>query len=211
MKRLALIAALSGCTVGAGSSYIGQWRPRTAPKFVACLEDESGKCTQEKRVDEHVPERTFWGYMVVFPSVGVAITERDGETGVHARFELANELVRGRGKFAWGVRASVLLDVSSSIGFNGTGTVYYSLTERLALRAGLGFSPYTVEAGAMSAGEVQERAFVAGRALAGMQLAFAKTRSEGFLVLSVDVDRMYVAFDDPLQVTGIVGNIGIFF
>ena len=207
MKRLALIAALcGGCQFGMGSAYVGQWRPRTQPKFDACLEDESGACTETKQVVEQVPQRKFWGYTIVFPSIGAAITTRNGETDVHARFELATEYLRGRGKFAWGVRASTVLDTNSMISINGMGTVYYSLSDRLAVRAGLGVSPYTTDEGS----NLDERA-VGGRALAGIQLAFLKTRNEGFLVLSIDVDRMYVAFEDPLPVTRIVGNIGIFF
>jgi hypothetical protein len=207
MKSAALIAiACSGCSLGFGSAFVGQWRPHTDHAYVACLEDETGKCVDEKAVDVPVPPRKFWGYMVLYPAIGAAIVHKNGRTDTRFRAEAANEYVRGWGRFAWGVRASALFDVNQHTSLNLMGTGYVSLTQRLALRIGLGYSPWT-----RSHGEMAETTFLAGRALAGVQFALSRTRSENFLVVSIDVDRMRVQFDDPVDVTGIVGNLGVFF
>lgn len=208
--RLALVAlACTGCSLGAGSAFVGQWRPRTEHAFVACLEDDQGRCKDKKAVDVAVPPRKFFGYIVSFPAIGAAIVEKGGKTNTRFRMEYANELVRGHGVFAWGVRASLLLDWGAQTSLNVMGLGYLSLTERLALHVGLGYSPFSRSSS--ESGAPSEDAFIGGRALAGLQFALTRTRSENYLILSLDVDRMYIAFDDAVAATGIVGNLGIYF
>lgn len=204
--RIALaLLACTGCGIGAGSAFVGQWRPRTDHAYVACLEDEQGRCVDQKTVDVQVPARRFFGYMVMV-STGAAIVDKSDRSDTRLRIEMLNEFVRGHGRLAWGVRASALIDIGQHASVNLMGLGYYSLTERLTLRAGLGYSPFT-----RTEGEMSEDAFLGGRALAGMQFALSRVQSENFIILSLDVDRMYIAFDDPVAVTGIVGNLGIFF
>jgi len=60
--RAALLAlATTGCTLGAGSAYVGEWRPRTVVDYRVCVEDALGRCASTRDVvTEHAPRR-FWG------------------------------------------------------------------------------------------------------------------------------------------------------
>ncbi len=206
MKAARIALACTGCSVGAGSAFVGQWRPRTERAFVACLEDDSGRCIETKNVDVYVPARRFWGYVFQFPGLGAAIVQKGDSTDTRFRLDIANEFIRGKGRFAWGIRAGVTIDIEQHTSTSVMGMGYFSLTERLTLRGGLGYCPFT-----RTHADVSEDSFVGGRALGGIQLAFTKTHSENFLILAIDVDRTRIQFDQPVDVTGIGGTIGVYF
>jgi hypothetical protein len=110
---VALVAiAQTGCALGFGSSYVGQWRAHEEIDFNACLEDESGRCVEEKQMVRQVPERKFWGFMMNFPVGGLGAVYYDDSTkrGFAPRFDTSLELLRGSGKYAFGVRTGITFD-----------------------------------------------------------------------------------------------------
>jgi hypothetical protein len=215
--RLIALAPLAGCSIGFGSAYVGQWRPHDRVDFEACLQDEAGRCIDTKRVVTRVPGRRYWGLIAMAPgAMGPSMVTHRGEASTQLRVEPSLEYLRGRGRWALGLRASVVTEGKTgeadlpedqrdpgmgSFPLTAVGRV--SLLPRLSVHAGLGYSPYSARG--------DERTFVAGRGLAGFQLALAKTHSESFIVLTVEIDRMLVQFDDPYRSTGITGNLGLFF
>lgn len=211
------LAPLAGCSIGFGSAYVGQWRPREHVEFEACLQDEAGRCLDTKRVTRRVPGRRYWGLIAMLPgSMGPSMVTHRGEASTQLRVEPSLEYLRGRGRWAIGVRAGAVVEGKTGeadlpedqrdpglASFPVTAVGRVSLLPRLSVHLGLGYSPYSVRG--------DDRTFVAGRGLAGLQLALSKTHSESFIVLTVEVDRMLVRFDEPYRSTGITGNLGLFF
>ncbi|HEY4177950.1 MAG TPA: hypothetical protein VGM90_13980 [Kofleriaceae bacterium] len=205
MMRLLVVVLLGGCTVGAGSAYVGQWRQHHERVLEACLEDETGACVEHKVVDVDVPARKFWGATLEW-SMGVA-----ADDGAAFRVEYATSFIRGRGRFAWAMRGGVILDVERSVSTNAMAFGYYSLLPRLALRAGLGYVPWAMTTGPLHPSETHETTHLGGRALVGAQYVVKRSRGENFLVLSLDVDRMYLGFERAREATGVTSSIGLFF
>jgi len=210
MKSILALIPLAGCAVGAGSAYVGQWRPHDEVAFEACLVDDQGKCLERKEVVEHVPGRRFWGVLIAFPAVGAAGVTHAGDSQTVFRVEPSLEILRGSGRWAVGIRGGPVID--SGVGMDAKGGAVsvpltaigrLSVLDQVSVYAGLGFSPFARLAG--------ETAFSAERALAGLQLALSKTHSENFIILSVEVDQVRIQFDDPYRSTGVTGNIGLFF
>jgi len=214
--KIAIIAfMLAGCSFGVGSSYVGQWKPKHQVDFEACLVDETGKCIDKKQVTSEVPGRKFWGVILAFPALGASSVTYKGETGTEIRGEPSLEILKGSGRWAFGIRANVLIDEKTGMGTDGMpkpgGVISFpvdaighvAIVDRLSLYGGVGLSPYsTID---------DEHTFVAGRGLVGLQFPISKTHSENFIIFSFEVDRMYIQFDQPYHATGYTGHIGLFF
>ena len=211
MKRVLALLSLTGCAIGGGSAYVGQWRPHDEVEFEACLVDDAGRCTDRKEVVQHVPGRRFWGAIVSFPAMGFAKTSHAGLDKTVMRVAPTLELLRGTGRWAYGLRSGLVID--AVVGMNdkeGGATVLpleaigrMAVIDRLSLYGGVGFAPFAQSQG--------ERAFSGEHVLAGLQYALSKTHSENFIILSLEADTMFIQFDDPYRSSGLTGSIGLFF
>jgi hypothetical protein len=215
--RMIALAPLAACSIGAGSAYVGQWRPHEQVDFEACLQDEAGRCTDTKQVKSHVPGRRYWGVIAMLPgSMGISKATYQGESSTLLRVEPSFEYLRGSGRWAIGARAGLVLESKTGEGdlpeaertpdlmsFPVTAVGRVSLLPRVSAHVGLGYSLYSTRG--------DEHAFVAGRGLAGVQLALSKTHSESYIILTIEVDRMFIRLDEPYRSTGITGNLGLFF
>ncbi len=206
MKRIAslsIVLATCGCSFGFGSAYVGQWREHDEVEYRACLEDESNRCISEKESVKHVPERSFFGVIVAYPALGATWVTRDGATTPRFRIEPSMEILRGRGRFAYGVRVGAVFDVRDAISLPAMLLGHYSLHERVSVYAGGGVIPY--------ARRGSEQALFGARGLFGLQWALARVRSETYWVLSVEGDTSWIDFDSSYRSTGLTGHLGIFF
>jgi hypothetical protein len=220
------LVTLAGCSFGAGSAYVGQWKPRQHVEFEACLVDDQAelevatagepRCHDEKQVISERPGRRFWGVILPFPALGMSRVDYAGMTRSHLRAEPSLEVLKGKGRFAVGVRGGALFDAGtggeddpdklSSTSLSLAAIGHASLLDDLGVYGGVGYVTGGVQTQATT-----ERAALGGRVLGGLRLALSKTHSETFIVLSVEIDRVYLRLDDAYQSTGLTGHLGIFF
>lgn len=200
---LAVLLGCTGCSVGVGSAYVGQWRAHDEVEYRACLEDAAGKCVAEKESVKHVPERSYYGVIIPYPALGAARVTHDGDTRTRFRMEPSLEVLRGKGRAAYGVRTGAVLDIRDAIFVPVMLLGHYSLHERFSVHAGLGGVPY--------ARRGKEEAFLGGRGLLGFQWALGRVRSETYWVFSAEADTTLINFDAPYRATGLTGHLGIFF
>lgn len=193
----------TGCSVGMGSAYVGQWRARDEVAFRACRDDDAGRCIEQKEVVRHVPERTFTGVSLPFAAMGASwVTHRDATT-LRYRIEPAIEILHGRGPLAWGVRTGVVIDVRGAVSIPAMGVAHYSILERLGIYGGAGVIPY--------ARRGDETGLFGARGLIGLQWALARGDRETFWILTVEADTLWVKLAEPYRATGVTGHIGLFF
>ena len=229
MIALAVTAlSLGGCAFGLGSAFVGQWSPRQEVEFEACLTDASAPgvsnsgdgCKERKEVVADVPGRRFWGVVLPLLQIGPSWVSYDGEEETQIRFQPALELMRGKGRWAYGVRTGIIFDSSgktmdgpdgepvsdpydSMSAFDVTAMGHVSIVDRLSLYGGLGYLPW--------ADARDQTTSVGGRGLLGFQLALSKTHSSNFIVLSMEIDRIYLRLDETYRSTGVTGTIGLYF
>lgn len=202
MIRAACLLALfaSACSFGFGSSYVGQWRAREVVDYQVCVEDQAGNCSARREVTSHQPARRYWGMSFLFPSLGISedVLEGDGATGV--RFELGAEYLRGRGHLAWGIRLSEVLDYAGPTNLDAgplvTAMGHLGLSDRFSAYAGVGASPYSRLSIEVAGSEDRrlERSYLAGRALAGLQMVLAGNAETRFF-LGLEGDTIVSRFD----------------
>lgn len=225
MKRagLLVLCALTGCAFGGGSARVGQWMPRQEPAFEACLTQGAAAaqapittaaapppCAERKQVTRELPARRFWGVIVQVPTLGYASSSIGGERFDSFRVGASFEFLRGRGRWAYGLRGGFLADKPVTEERDGASSVdvtlmgHLAVLERLSFYAGLGYLPYsTVEGHTTSLG---------GRGLLGAQIPLNKTHGETSIVLSVELDHVRLAdLPSPFRSIGGVATLGIFF
>lgn len=216
----ALVCALgsAGCSTGFGSAYVGQWRPRNPVAFEACIEDDQGRCLEQKRVHKPVAGRTFWGTAFSL-GVGASKVKHAGESRTRTRTEPSMEVLWGFGRTAWGVRGSTVIDTySSSSDMQGaaatdystsmlalTGLGYLSLSDQVGVRAGLGALPYS------RLGKTDETSYLGARGLLGLQLALLRTTADRFLVLTIEADTVLVRAEQTYRSSGLTFHLGFLF
>jgi len=204
MKLAALASlALSGCSFGAGSAFVGQWRPHEQIDFDACLVDDAGRCTARKQVTSQVPGRRFWGVITTVTAVGAASVSQADTTTTRARLTPSLEIMKGNGPLAVGVRGSVQLDLKAAGAVPLVVLGHLSLTDRLSVHLGGGYVPFARQAG--------ENAFVGVQGLAGLQLALSRTHSENYIIMTLEADTTWIAFDQRYRSNGVTGHLGVFF
>lgn len=224
MRRTALLAACAlatGCTIGAGSARVGQWVARREPAFEACLAPSPAPvqipttvggprtpCAERKQVVRELPERRFWGVIAQVPTMGYASARQGNERFGAFRLAASFEFLRGRGRWAYGVRGGVLSELGADErGFFGTDVMamgHMALTERFSLYAGLGYLPYA------KVGE--QITYLGGRGLLGVQVPLNKTHSDNSIVLTFELDHVRLAdLSSPYRSIGGVATLGIFF
>lgn len=212
--------ALSGCSFGFGSAFVGQWSPRRQVEFNACLREPgppgAPECKEQKQITSDVPGRRFWGVITPFIQLGASKATFRDETATLFRAHISIEVLRGRGRWAYGVRTGGIFENNgeeSGVGSSITtwdvgGLVHYHLVNRLSAYGGLSYFPLT-RMGTMTDGT---NTSLGGRGLVGAQLALSKTHSESYIVLSLELDQMFLRFDDETyRSTGLTGHIGLFF
>jgi hypothetical protein len=203
LAALAVVAALGACSLGAGSAFVGQWRPHDQVDFDACLVDDAGRCVEHKHAVTHVPGRRFWGAIVTLPAAGAVSVAHDGERVTHVRLEPSLEVLEGDGRVAVGVRAGPTLDLEEAIAVPVTVIGHLSLSDRLSVHAGAGYSPFAQRASEVS--------ILGARGLVGFQLAISRVQSENFIVVSLEADTMWIHFDRSYRSTAMSGHLGVFF
>jgi hypothetical protein len=217
---------LAGCSFGAGSSYIGQWMPRENVAFEACLREAgppsaqgADECKERKQVIIEEPGRRFWGVILSALQFGGSSVTYRSETNTQFRFQPSIELLRGEGRWAYGVRTGFLLEtygdqsaepteegdgLGDTSAFDVMAVGHVALFERLSAYVGAGYIPYA------SVDELHTS--LAGRGLVGVQLGLSRTHSTNHIVLTLELDHMYLHLDgDPYRSTGLTGHVGIFF
>lgn len=230
-----MITAISGCSFAGGSAYVGQWKPREHVEFEACLLDPAppgmrGKeeCKDRKKVVTEEPGRRFWGVILAALQFGGSSATFRGETNTQFRFQPSLEVLRGKGRWAYGLRTGFFLESAedepgappppppapgeeemappgeSVTAWDVMAVGHVALFERLSAYAGLGYVP--------RAGIYDERTSLGARGLLGVQLGLAKTHSANYIVLTLELDRLYLDFGgDQYRSTGLTGHFGIFF
>lgn len=201
-----LALCTSGCTLGFGSTFVGEWRARREIDYRACLEDEQGRCTKRREKVKDVPERSYFGVAIPFPAtMGAAFVTHKGNTEAKFRVESAIEVVRGRGPLAYGVRVGGAFDIGDKVAvaipvtFQG----HYALTDNFNVYGGAGWVPY--------AQRENERSIIGARGLLGFRWSFANAYRQTFYVLGVEANTTWVNFDQSYLSTGTVGYMGAFF
>jgi hypothetical protein len=196
---LALAAALGGCSFGFGSSYVGQWRERNQVDYEVCIEDQAGRCTAQKTITTHRPARRYWGFQMLFPALGVAQGSFGDKDDTGVRFELGAEYLRGRGDLAFGVRAGEILEAAGAYWFDSpmvTAMGHLGLSDRFSAYGGLGGSPYARLSLDLPGTDEQkvDSAYLAGRALAGLEMVIAGNEETRF-TLALEGDTVMSRFD----------------
>ena len=143
MKTLALVA-LAGCTVGAGTSTVGIWRPKRVVDTEVCIQETPDRCTRTTEIARDLPARSFGGGLFSWFNPGYM--HLDGTTRGADRVALDShyEYLRGRAGFAVGVR------LAANIAFGSDSLMFsYPITavahwgfERFSLYGGPGYTPY---------------------------------------------------------------------
>ena len=194
-----VLLSLGGCAFGFGSSYVGQWRERDQVDYEICVEDQNGNCTAEKTITTHRPARRYWGFQMLFPSLGLAQGRFGDKDDTAVRFEPGFEYLRGRGDLAFGLRVSEVWDGASAYWFSSpmaTAMGHLGLSDRFSAYGGLGGSPYARLSLDLPGTDEQkvETSYVAGRALAGLQMVIAGNDETRF-TLALEADTMLSRFE----------------
>lgn len=201
LAGLVPLLALTACSFGFGSAYVGQWRPRTHVDVDACLVDDAGQCRDHKQIVTAEPARRFWGVIVPLPALGAAHIDHAGHTTTSVRAEPGLEILSGYGKLAWGVRGSVLFE-DHTVATPITAIGHLSLSPRFGIYAGAGYSPYARIAGDHMPSETTA---LGGQVLAGAQIALARA-----LVLSLEADSTWLDVAGGYHSFGLTGQLGLF-
>jgi hypothetical protein len=227
----AVLLAASGCGFGFGSAFVGEWTGKRQVDFEACLREPAGPsatnatpeaaaCKDRKEVVTDLPPRRFWGVLLPMLQLGASsVSFRDREDSVEIRFQPSIEFLRGKGRWAYGLRAGLLSETGGSterrddmleeemrslVAWDVTAVGRVSVHDRLALHAGVGYLPY--------AGFDGESTNVGARGLVGVQIGLSKVHTETRFVLTLELDHLaFTLGDDPYRSTSLTGLIGIFF
>lgn len=206
MRRPFLLGAaalMGGCSFGVGSAFVGQWRPHERVDVDACLIGEAGQCADRKQVTTHVPERAYWGVLIAYPAAGIARVSQGDARANKARLAPSLEVLTGKGRLAVGARVGAQVELDGARAMPIVVLGHVSLAERLSVHAGGGYLPYARLHG--------ETTFVGAEALGGFQLALSRTRSETYIVATVEGDMTWIGFTRPYHAIGLTGHLGIFF
>ncbi len=202
MRGVALLPmclALGACSFGFGSSYVGQWRARNEVDYEICIEDQAGNCTAQKTITTYRPARRYWGFQMLFPALGIAQGAFGDKDDTAVRFELGAEYLRGRGNLAFGLRLGEVLDAAGAYWFDApmaTAMGHLGLSDRFSAYAGLGGTPYARLSLDLPGTDEQkvEHSYLAGRALAGLQMVIAGNDETRF-TLALEGDTVMSRFE----------------
>jgi hypothetical protein len=210
MIRVALLCLLPGCAVGVGSAYVGQWGAHTDIDLQACRVDANNVCTDSKQITTTTPAKKFWGVNITYPAVGASSVSQGGMTTTRVRLDPSLEVLEGAGRFALGLRTGAILDVSNTKRDKSMAGIlpvdvlgHLSLTDRIGIYGGVGYTPYARVNG--------ETSMVGARGIGGVQFGLGRDFNEHYTVLTIEADSTWIDLDHPYHSTGLTGNFGIFF
>jgi hypothetical protein len=160
------------------------------------------------------PARSFWGFAMSYPMTGIAFPTLGDTSKTAFRMELQAEYLRGHGRFALGVRAGSVLDISKDF-FIATPVMvmgHVGLSERLSVYGGAGFSPYNaLQFDTQSEDSETVRSSALGRVLAGLQIVGSSSQRESRILYSIEADAMATSFGGTsYRVWGLTASIGLF-
>lgn len=193
------LALLGGCSLSFGSAYVGQWRARDQVDYEICVEDQAGNCTSRQTITTHRPARRYWGFQMLFPGLGMSQGSYGGKSDTALRAELGAEYLRGRGDVAFGLRVSEIWDAAGAYWLDSpmvTAMGHLGLSDRFSAYGGLGGSPYARLSLDLPDTDDRrvEHSYLAGRALAGLQMVIAGSQETRF-TLGLEADTVMSRFD----------------
>lgn len=209
MRRVSMgLLALcnSGCAVGWGSAFVGEWRARKEIDYRACLEDDQGKCVERIEKTKIIPARSFTGVTHSLPAtMGASWVTYKGETRARFRAESSLEVLQGRGALAYGLRLGAAFDVSDKVAVMVPLTLHghYALTDNFNIYGGGGWVPFSQRE--------DERSIIGARGLLGFRWSFANAYRQTFWVLGAEANTTWIHFDESYLSTGTIGYVGAFF
>jgi hypothetical protein len=217
LASLALAVCLAGgCSFGAGSAYVGQWRARDEIEYRICVEDEAGRCTARKDVVSRVGARRFWGALVTYPAMGFATVSIPGRRDAAFMMALSAEYLRGRGDLALGLRVGTNLQYGLEHAlqtFPVTALGHLGLSERFAIYGGAGPSPHNrLVLGDRSddVPDTRTTSWTGVQAVAGLRTVLSRAQ-ETRIVVSLEGSLLRVWFDEgALGASGLLVHLGMF-
>jgi hypothetical protein len=212
VRRLALAAlALTGCSFAPGSAYVGEWRARAVVDHEICVEDAAGRCATRRPVVRSVPARSFWGAELTVANLGVGVIRRDGDDQVAFSAAGGLELLLGRGRLGYGVRAGAAADlfaggelVTAEVDAIGR----LGLSDRFAAYLAVGAVPY----GRLSRdGAAPEVGHLGGQVRAGLQIVLTQV-IDARAVLDLELGSARLALPSGgLGRDRLLAHLGLFF
>lgn len=207
----AVCALSQACTIGAGSTYVGQWTRHERISFHACAEAEDGSCSKETDVTTTVPARRFGGASITWGAVGMASTW-SGEEVTHAfRLVLSAEALVGRGRFAFGLRTDFVLDLGSAILVPVHAVGHIGISERFSAYGAFGWSPQSWISSDKGDDELVFDSTTSSviRGLLGLQVVLTRATEESRLYLDFEVDWMHALREVDYDAFGVTMSLGL--
>lgn len=200
-------ALLQSCTVGAGSTYVGQWTRHERVAFHACAEAEDGSCSKEIDVTTTVPARRFGGVSLTWGAMGTSTTWSGENASQSFRLVMSSEALMGRGRFAFGLRTDVVIDI-------GTATLvpvhlvgHIGISERFSTYGAFGWSPQSWLSNDELGFDTTTRSVIRG--LLGLQVVLTRATEETRLYLDFEVDWMHALREVDYDSLGVTLNLGL--
>lgn len=197
-----VLLVLTGCTVGAGTSTVGIWRPKRVVDTEVCIQEQPGRCTRTTEVARDLPERSFGGGLFSWFNPGYMRV--DGATRAPDRFALDShyEYLRGRGGLGLGARigANIALGSDAMLFTLPVTLVGHWGFERFSVYGGPGYTPYATDRLGMAS--IERRGF---HVMAGGRVLL-KAGRQTQLTASVDTFRQYL---DGMVATSVTAAFGI--
>lgn len=208
----------TGCTIGFGSSYVGQWRAHDKLEFEVCIERPDGTCEANEPVMRHVPARRYWGVSVLIPAFGPSFISVGDNDGTVIRGGALFEVLKGNGRYALGIRSGLLItngaeenDTTLLTSIPVTGIGHIGLSERFSVYGGLGYIPYADlhYVPASGAAATDQTSSLGGQLLVGMNIVNSRSLSEFRTLWTLEIERTWVHFDKlDHHATSIVAAFG---
>lgn len=204
---LGLCALVQGCTVGAGSTYVGQWTRHERVSFRACAEAEDGSCTKETDVTTTVPARRFGGASITWGAMGMANTWSGDEVTQSFRLVLSAEALAGYGRFALGLRTDFVLDLGTAILVPVHAVGHVGISERFSAYGAFGWSPQSWLSSDTLGFDTTTSSVIRG--LLGLQVVLTRATEETRLYLDFEVDWMHALREVDYDTLGVTVNLGL--
>jgi hypothetical protein len=105
----AWLLLLPACAVGAGSTTVGEWRPKRVVESEACIATGPDTCGKVIQIGREDPARSFAGGIFAFSVPGYAHASTNGAGESAFVLDGSYEYLRGRGAVALGGRVGLSL------------------------------------------------------------------------------------------------------
>ena len=199
---------LQGCSLGVGSTYVGQWTRHERTTFRVCEEAQDGSCSKEVDETTTVPARRFVGLSLTAGALGTATTWSGGNVEPAFRLVVTGEGLIGHGRFAFGLRADVVLDigVATQVPIHAVGHV--GISERFSAYGAFGWSVRSEFLSAdLGIEDVTTRSVIRG--LLGLQTVLVRSSEEARMYLDIELDWMHALRDVDYNSLGVTLHLGL--